>query len=206
MTTKRIFILILVIFSCAVLAFGQSGMLKRIVSKTDKLDFGAGGTVSIMGAPKGNIRIEPSERSEIDIDAEITLEATSEADLATLEKVTGFILEESLGAEVITSVGTHDAKYLKRIDKKFPKQLIGLPFSIDYVIKVPRYCDLRIENGTGDITVSGIEGALNINSLNGNTKLDLVSGGVTATFGKGYVFVTMPNRSWRGNAIDIALS
>jgi hypothetical protein len=181
-------------------------MLKRVVSKTDKLDFGAGGTVSIMGAPKGSIRIEPSERNEIDIDAEITLEAATEADLATLEKVTGFILEESLGTEVITSVGTHDAKYLKRIDKKFPKQLIGLPFSIDYVIKVPRYCDLRIDNGSGDITVSGVEGALNINSLSGNTKLDLVGGGVTATFGKGNVFVTMPNRSWRGNAIDIALA
>ena len=206
MTKKRIFILSLVIFSCALSAFGQSGSVKRVITKTDKLDFGAGGTVAIMGAPKGSIRIEPAKGNEIEISAEITLEAANEADLTMLQSVTSFILEESLGREVITSVGTHDAKYIKQVNKKFPKRLIGLPFSIDYVIKVPRYCDLQIDNGSGDITVSGIEGAIRINSLEGNSKLDLVGGGVNGTFGKGNVFVTMPNRSWRGNAVDIALA
>src|SRR6478672_940173 len=119
MKTKRICILILIIFSCALFAFGQSGMVKRVITKTDKLDFGAGGTVAIMGAPKGSIRIEPAKGNEIEINAEITLEASNEADLTTLEGVTSFILEESLGREVITSVGTHDAKYIKQVNKKF---------------------------------------------------------------------------------------
>jgi hypothetical protein len=206
MQTNRIFTLLLIVLSCAFIALGQSGNLKRVVTKTDKLDFGAGGTVAIMGAPKGSIRVEPAAGNEIEIDAEISLEAGSEADLALLEKVTGFILDESLGREVITSVGTHDRKYLKQVDKKFPKRLVGLPFSIDYVIKVPRYCDLQIDAGSGDLTVKGIEGALRINSLEGNVRLDLIGGGLTATFGKGNVFVTMPDRSWRGNAIDVALA
>lgn len=179
---------------------------KRIITKTDKLDFGVGGTVAIIGAPKGSVRVEASDRNEIEITAEVSLEATSEADLTVLEKVTGFVLEESVGRVAITSVGTHDPKYLKRMAKKFPKQLIGLPFRIDYLIKLPRYCDLQIDSGIGDVTVSGIEGAMRVNSLESNARLDLVGGGLSATFGKGTISVTMPNRSWRGNAIDIALA
>jgi hypothetical protein len=206
MSKNRIYALVLIVLSCAAAVIGQTGLVKRVVSKSDKLDFGAGGTVAIVGAPKGSIHVEAAQQNEIEVNAEITLQAASEADLDTLQKVTTFVLDESLGRVSITSLGTHDAKYIKRIAKKFPKNLIGLPFSIDYVIKVPRYCDLRIDGGSGDITVKGVEGSLGINSLEGNVRLDLVGGGVSATFGKGNVFVTMPDRSWRGNAIDIALA
>jgi len=206
MSKTRIYALVLVVLLYAAAAFGQTGLVKRVVSKSDKLDFGAGGTVAIVGAPKGSIRVEAAEQNEIEVNAEITLQAASEADLDTLQKVTSYVLDESLGRVAITSVGTNDAKYLKQVAKKFPKNLIGLPFIIDYVIKVPRYCDLRIDGGSGDITVKGVEGSLALNSLEGNVRLDLVGGGVSATFGKGNVFVTMPDRSWRGNAIDIALA
>jgi hypothetical protein len=198
--------LLLVTLSCALFASGQTGTLQRVITKTDKLDFGAGGTIAVIGAPKGSIRVETSGRNEIEISAEIKLEAASEDDLTALQNVTGFVLEESLGREVITSVGTHDRKYLKRVAKKFPKRLIGLPFSIDYVIKVPRYCDLQIDGGTGDITVSGVEGSLRINSLEGNARLELAGGGVNATFGKGNVLIAAPERSWRPSSIDVALA
>jgi hypothetical protein len=206
MSKNRIYALVLIVLLCAAAAFGQTGLVKRVVSKSDKLDFGAGGTVAIVGAPKGSIHVESTQQNEIEVNAEITLQAATEADLDTLQKVTSFILDESLGRVAITSLGTNDAKYIKQVAKKFPKNLIGLPFSIDYVIKVPRYCDLRIDGGSGDVTVKGVEGSLAINSLEGNARLDLVGGGVSATFGKGNVFITMPDRSWRGNAIDIALA
>jgi hypothetical protein len=206
MLKNRIYTLLFVTLACAALTVGQSGTLKRVVTKTDKLDFGAGGTVAVIGAPKGSIRVEASQRNEIEITAEVTIQAANEDDLMTLEKITGFVLQEDMGRVAINSVGTNDKKYLKQVAKKFPKKLIGLPFSIDYVIKVPRYCDLQIDGGSGDITVAGVEGALRINSLEGNAKLGLIAGGVNATFGKGDVFVTMPDRSWRGNAIDIALA
>jgi hypothetical protein len=206
MLKNRIYTLLFVTLACAALTVGQNGTLKRVVTKTDKLDFGAGGTVAVIGAPKGSIRVEASQRNEIEITAEVTIQAANEDDLMTLEKITGFVLQEDMGRVAINSVGTNDKKYLKQVAKKFPKKLIGLPFSIDYVIKVPRYCDLQIDGGSGDITVAGVEGALRINSLEGNAKLGLIAGGVNATFGKGDVFVTMPDRSWRGNAIDIALA
>ena len=206
MLKNRIYTLLFVTLACAALTVGQSGTLKRVVTKTDKLDFGAGGTVAVIGAPKGSIRVEASQHNEIEITAEVTIQAANEDDLMTLEKITGFVLQEDMGRVAINSVGTNDKKYLKQVAKKFPKKLIGLPFSIDYVIKVPRYCDLQIDGGSGDITVTGVEGALRINSLEGNARLGLIAGGVNATFGKGDVFVTMPDRSWRGNAIDIALA
>ncbi|HYJ91950.1 MAG TPA: hypothetical protein VEV84_11620 [Pyrinomonadaceae bacterium] len=191
---------------CACVLIAQGQTLKRVSTKTDKLDFGVGGTVAIMGAPSGSIRVEAAERNEIEITAEITLEAANEADLAALEKVTGFITDESPGRIAINSVGTNNSKYVKSVDKKFPKRLVGLPFSIDYVVKVPRYCDLQIDAGKGDLTVSGIEGALRINGLETNAALDLVGGGLTATFQKGNIIVKMPDRNWRGSGIDIALA
>src|SRR4051794_1891615 len=155
MNTKRIFVSFLAVLACAVCTSAQ---LSRVVTKTDKLDFGVGGTVAIIGAPKGSIRVEASSRNEIEITAEIMLQALTESDLATLEHVTSYVLDESLGRVAITSVGTHDSKYLKHVAKKFPKNLMGLPFSINYVVKVPHYCDLQIDNGIGDVSVIGIEG------------------------------------------------
>jgi hypothetical protein len=204
MTIKRTILLLLCVLALAAAVSSQT--LKRIVTKTDKLDFGAGGTVTVTGAPRGAIHIEPSTGDQVEITAEVHLEAASDSDLNTLEAVTGFVLQESLGSVSINTVGPNDKKYLKQVNKKFPKALIGLPFSIDYSIKVPRYCDLQIDGGVGDITVSGIEGNLRINSLESNTKLDLVGGGVSATFQRGKLLITMPDRSWRGNGLDIALA
>jgi hypothetical protein len=205
MTTKKLCLLALIAFACFGSSFAQSG-LSRIVTKTDKLDFGAGGTVAIMGAPNGSIRVEAAQRNEIEVTAEIELKASNEADLALLEKVTGFVLDESLGRVAINSVGTNDKKYLKQVSKKFPKNLIGLPFKIDYVVKVPRYTELQIDGGIGDINVSGVEGAIRINSIESATELNLIGGGVNGTFQKGSIKITMPDRSWRGNAVDIALA
>lgn len=196
-------IFVLLAFACAVVA--QSAYLKRTTVKTDRLDFGAGGTVSIVGAPVGSIRVEAAAGNEVQIEATIELQASTEADLAKLAQVTNFTLDETPGRVGIVSTGTHDRKFLKQVAKKFPKELLNLPFRIDYVVHVPRYCDLQVDGGKGDITVAGIEGALKINSLESNANLALVGGGVTATFGAGTVDVTMPDRSWRGNAIDISL-
>jgi hypothetical protein len=206
MKIRALKILLLALSLCAGSVLGQAPVMKRVTTKTDKLDFGAGGTVAIVGAPRGSIRVEPAARNEIEITAEIELEASTEEDLATLASVTGFVLQESNTKTAIISVGTHDAKYLKRTVKKFPKKLVGLPFRIDYLIKLPRYCDLQIDNGSGDILVRGIEGAIRINSLESTARLDLVGGGLNATFGKGNVIVTMPDRSWRGGAIDVSIA
>lgn len=180
--------------------------ITRTSTKTDRFDFGAGGTVSIIGAPTGSITVVGGARNEFEITAEIEIQAGSEADLNRLAQVTTFVVEESLGRVSITSVGTHNKIGDKKAWKKFPKALLGLPFRIDYVVHLPQYCDLDINGGKGDINISGVEGSLKITSVESNAKLNLIGGGVVATFGSGTLDITMPNRSWRGNAIDAALS
>ena len=189
------------------LAFAQTQpMLKRTTVKSDKFDFGAGGTVTIAGAPMGSITVEGWNQNQIEISAEITVEAVTEADLDRLSKVIGFQLDDSRGRVGILSVGLNNKKYVKSVDKKFPKNLMGNPYRIDYVVKVPRYCDVEIDGGKGDLAVSGVDGALKINFLETNAKLNLVGGGVLAVFGKGDVDVSIPTRSWRGRFADIQLA
>ncbi|MEQ1762975.1 MAG: hypothetical protein ABL984_07515 [Pyrinomonadaceae bacterium] len=196
----------LLIIAILLLTFSASAQLKRSTIKTDKLDFGSGGTISIQGAPKGSITVEGWSKNEVEISAEIIVEAATDADLEKLSKVTGFQLDESTGRVGIISLGTHDKKYVKTIDKKFPKELMGNAYRIDYVLKVPRYSDVQIDGGVGDLKVSNVEGALKINYLETNAKLDLVGGGVLAVFGKGEVDISIPTRSWRGRFADVQLA
>jgi hypothetical protein len=191
--------------STAVLAQSPQ-LLKRTTTKSDKFDFSSGGTVAIVGAPAGSITVEGWKNNQVEITAEIEVQAGSEADLAKIAQVTTFVLQESLGRTGIISTGTHDKKFLKSVDKKFPKQLIGLPFRIDYHVKVPHYTDLDIDGGTGDLNISGVEGMMKINYLKTNAKLDLVGGGISATFGTGDIEIVVPNRSWRGRLADVQLA
>jgi hypothetical protein len=139
---------------CAITAFSQTApqLLKRTTYKNDRFEFGVGGTVAIVGAPQGSIKVEGWSKNEIEINATIELQAPTESDLSKLAEVTGFATEESLGRTGIISLGVHDKKTLKKA--KLPKNLFGLPFRIDYDIKVPRFCDLQIDSGSGDLTES----------------------------------------------------
>ena len=181
-------------------------MLTRTTTKTDRLDFGAGGTLVVAGAPKGSITVEGWDNREVEITAEIIVEGANEADLDRLSKVVGFSLEESTGRVGIVSVGPNDKKYLKTVDKNFPKTLLKNPYRIDYVIKVPRYTDLEIDGGAGDLAISGIDGSMKVNYIETNAKLELVGGGLLAVFGKGDVEISVPTRSWRGRFADVQLA
>ena len=202
-----LFLSFLVVFLFVADASAQTPkMLKRTTTKTDRLSFGAGGTIAIVGAPKGSITVEGWSNREVEITAEIVVEGATEADLDRLSKVVGFSLEESTGRVAIVSAGTNDKKYIKQIDKNFPKALMGNPYRIDFVIKVPRYSDLQIDGGSGDLAVSGVDGAMKVNYLETKAKLDLIGGGLMAVFGKGDVEISVPTRSWRGRFADVQLA
>src|SRR5215217_1617754 len=162
----------------AVTSLSQTTFLKRTTSKTDKFDFGAGGTVAIVGAPTGSISIEGWQKPEVEITAEIEMQAPTEADLSKLAEITGFALDQSLGRASIISIGSHLGKN-KSGKSKLPKNLVGLPFRIDYTIKVPRYCDLEVDGGKGDLNITAVEGTMRINYLNSEAHLDLLGGNVT---------------------------
>ncbi|MFL6468557.1 MAG: hypothetical protein ACJ72Z_11425 [Pyrinomonadaceae bacterium] len=207
MKTKQILLLLAIVISFSLSAFPQNaGLIKRTTYKSDKLEFGVGGTLSVVGAPNGSIRIEGWSERSIEISAEIEIQAATEADLDRLSKVTGFITEESLGRTGIVSVGTHDKHYVKSVDKKFPKTLFGLPFKIDFVIKVPKYCELIVDGGKGNLSIAGVEGNMKINYLESDANLQLVGGAIIATIGAGNVDLTIPTRGWRGSFADVQVA
>jgi len=208
MKTQTIFrVLLLAAFIVAVcsVSFSQS-LLKRTTFKNDKFDFGVGGTVSIIGAPNGSISVEGWQRPEIEISAEIEVQAPTEADLAKLFEVTGFALNEGLGRVAIISVGNHLSGGKGANKVKLPKNLVGLPFRIDYKVKVPHYCDLEINGGDGDLSISGVEGTMRVNYLKTNAKIDILTGSVAATFGTGTVNIIVPYRNWHSRSANVQLA
>ncbi|MBV9214638.1 MAG: hypothetical protein JO053_00560 [Acidobacteria bacterium] len=184
----------------------QPTMLRRTTQKTDKFDFGAGGTISIVGAPNGSIRIEGSNTNEVEITADVELQAPTEADLAALGQLTGFILDQSIGRVSIISGGAHNKFGMKRLPKNIGKNLLTLPFRIDYSIKVPHYCDLEVDGGKGDLAISGVEGAMKINFVETNAKIEVISGATIATFGSGTADIGIGTKGWKARAavIDMA--
>lgn len=184
----------------------RSPLVKRTTYKSEKINFGAGGTVTIVGAPFGSITVEGWSKNEIEVQAEIEIEGASEADLALLAGVNGFVVDEDFGHARIVAVGTHDRDYMKRAAKKFPKQLLNVPFKIDFRVKVPNYTDLEINGGKGDLTLAAVEGAMFIKFLESNARLDLAGGAIDATFGSGRVDVRIARPSWRGRMLNVALA
>src|SRR5690606_9538537 len=179
----KIILLFLLISGFTFTAVAQEPrVIKRTTFKEDRLSFGVGGTISVIGAPHGSIRVEGWSEREVEISAEIEVQAGSEADLERIAKVTGFVMDESLGRLSIVTVGTHDKKAIRKLDKRFPKKLLGTPFRVNYVLRVPQYTDLVIDGGVGDLHIAGVEGTLRVNFLDTNADIALVGGGLLANF------------------------
>jgi hypothetical protein len=180
--------------------------LTRTTTRHEVRRFGYGSALTILGAPAGAITIEAWTRNEVDITAEIELRADTEEDLARLAEVNGFLLDEDSNHLRILTTGTHDKATIKRAAKGFPKKLIGLPWKIDYRIRVPAITDIEIDAGRGPIKLSGVEGAIRLTVLEGDLTLNPAGGLLTATVGAGKVNIALASRNWRGAGADIRLA
>ncbi len=176
----------------------------KTMSKTAR--FGPGGTISLVGAPNGGISVEGWEKNEVAVEAEIVVYAENEEDAKRIASVTGFVLNEDIVSLKIHSVGTHNKKYLKKADRKFPKSLRGNPFEINYKLYVPHFSDLQIDGGKGGLKLKDVEGTFRVNYLESDAVLRLVGGNVSIIVGKGSVDVTIATRSWRGRNADVQLA
>jgi hypothetical protein len=180
-------------------------LLTRTISRHEVRRFGYGGTITVAGAPRGSITIEGWAKNEVDITAEIELQAATEEDLARLAAVNGFALDDDVNHLSLLTTGMHDKSYMKKAAKGFPKQLLGLPWKIDYRLRVPVATELEINGGVGPIILSGVEGAIRLSAPQTDATLTLTGGIVTATIASGTVKVRIASRSWRGSGVDIKL-
>jgi hypothetical protein len=181
-------------------------LMTRTTARHETYRLPFGGTVTLSGAPAGSIIIEGWQRSEIDITASIELQAPTAADLDRLAAVNTFVVDVDTNHIRILTTGSHDRVFMKRVAKNFPKSLIGLPWKIDYHIKLPALTDMDIDAGNGPISLSGVEGALRLNALSSMADLSLTGGLVSATIQTGTVNLRIPGHSWHGLGSEIRLA
>lgn len=201
MNKKRFELCLLLVVAFSITAFAQT----RTTTKTDKFDFGSGGTVTITGAPNGSVKVVGWQKNEIEVIATIGIEATNDTDFAKLAEVTGFVADESTIRAAIGSIGPHNKFGLKKLPKDFPKGLLATPFRIDYEIRVPRYTDLEIDGGMGELSISGVEGSMLVNFLEAKAYVEIVTGITTLTVGKGTLDLAFGARGWRGRSATVSV-
>lgn len=181
-------------------------LVKRTTTRHESLRLGYGGTVTIVGAPTGSLTIEGWQRSEVEVIAEIELQAPTTQDLDRLAPLNNMAIDEDANHIRIITTGTHDKKFLKRAAKDLPKSLIGLPWKVDYHIKVPALTDLAIDSGNGPIKLSGVEGSIRLNALQSDAELWLTGTDVSVLIQTGTINISIPARAWRGLGAEIKLA
>ncbi|MCA1594587.1 MAG: hypothetical protein LC754_18560 [Acidobacteria bacterium] len=180
--------------------------LKRTATRKETRRLGYGGALTLYGAPEGSITVEGWAKSEVEITADVEISANTEEELARLAAVNGFVLDDDVNHLRVTTIGTHDRKYMKRVARDFPKKLLGLPWKIDYHVRVPAITDLEIYAGRGGLTISGVEGAMRLNAGEGQSELAFTGGDVEATIERGPVTLRVPSRNWRGRGLSLRLA
>ena len=181
-------------------------LLKRTTTRHEVRRLGFGGSVTIYGAPEGSITVEAWQKSEVEITADIEQSAGTEEELTRLAAVNGFVVDEDVNHLRLMTVGVHDRKYVKRVARDLPKNLLAMPWKIDYHLRVPSSCDLEIYSGRGALSVSNVEGALRVNAGEGGASFTLAGGDVEATLKGGPVRVRVLARSWRGQGMSVRLA
>lgn len=182
-------------------------LLKRTTTRRELKRLGYGGSVTIVGAPEGSVTVEAWDRSEVEITAEAEQSADTEENLTRLAALNTFNVDDDVNHVRVLTLGLHDSKYAKRAARGLPKNLLSMPWRIDYRVKVPAACDVEISAGRGALVVSGVEGALRVNAGGGPGSLFALTGGdVEATLASGPVTVRPAARNWRGRGLSLRVA
>src|SRR5258705_2654612 len=184
----------------------RTPQLVRTTTRHDLRRLAYGGTLTIIGPPDSSITIEGWQRNEVDVSAEIQLRADTEANLDLLAAVNTFVVDEDANHLRVMSTGTHDKVFMRSVAKKFPKTLLGLPWRIDFRIRVPFAIDLDINAGRGPISISGVEGNVQLSASESVTNLKLTGGTLSATIAIGALKLEIPARSWRGVGATVQIA
>ena len=180
---------IAIVVCCAVFVT-DAQVLKRTTTKTESIPIGPGSTFSIMGAPMGDISVEAAAGSTVELTATIEVQAMSEADLAGAAALTGYVTQEELGRVGIVSIGSDTRRKFTNEEKKLIKRLQGLPYRIDYTVKLPKYTSVEIDGGVGKISLFGTEGQHKIKGVDSDLRVT-ASGSTFINLMKGKVHVEL---------------
>ncbi|CAN5370979.1 hypothetical protein BH20ACI2_BH20ACI2_16490 [soil metagenome] len=76
-------------------------------------------------------------------------------------------------------------------------------WSVSYQILVPRSTNLNLKAHNGGISISGVDGSSEFETINGGLNISNVSGSVKGRTTNGGVNVALSGNSWRGSGLDL---
>lgn len=76
-------------------------------------------------------------------------------------------------------------------------------WSVSYQILVPRATNLNLKAHNGGISISGVDGSSEFETVNGGLNISNVSGSVKGRTTNGGVNVLLSGSSWRGSGLDV---
>jgi len=141
----------------------------------------ASGSLAVDAGRNGGIKVKGSERSDILVRACVQAWGTSEE------------AARSLLSGVKISTGS-------LIKADAPEENY---WSVSYEILVPRNIDLNLKAHNGGISIGGVKGRLEFETLNGGLHLAEIAGDVKGRTTNGGVHVNLAGNRWDGSGLDL---
>lgn len=137
--------------------------------------------LDVDGERNGGIRVKGENRNDILIRACVQTTGETEAEAQRIAKAIRIETGSQIRAENTPEEG----------------------WSVSYEILVPRQTDLKLLAKNGGISISGVDGTMNFETVNGGIHLDDAAGDVKGRTTNGGVHVTLSGDSWKGSGLDL---
>lgn len=143
----------------------------------------AGGTINVDGRQNGGISVKGEDRSDVAIRACVqTWAATDEAARSAASAVR---INTSGTIKADSSSGDHN-------------------WSVSYELRVPRASNLNLTAHNGGISITGVRGDVEFETMNGGVFLSQDGGHFKGRTTNGGVFVKLAGNTWSGSGLSVA--
>ncbi len=150
-----------------------------------ELNASAGGTINVDGRTNGGISVKGEDRSDVLVRACIQAWGRTEEAAKTA------------AANIrISTAGTIQADGPDNNNKE-------MGWSVSYEIRAPRNSNISLTAHNGGISVQGIDGNAEFETMNGGVFLSDVAGSFKGKTTNGGVFVKLAGSSWKGAGLDV---
>jgi hypothetical protein len=153
------------------------GGIKATDTWTRTYAVGGAGVEVIVVNLNGKVQVEAADGDKVEVKAELTARAGTEAAAKDLLKQVQ-IVDEATATRV---------RIQTRHQKTFGRQGV----TVTYTLRVPRAVKVNLETVNGGISVAGIEGGTRAESTNGSVECRLLAGGVKASSTNGSIKVDL---------------
>ena len=144
-----------------------------------------GGQIRVDGKQNGGVSVKGWDRNEILVRAQITAQAPTEDEARALVSE----------VRVMTGGANIYADGPTTRDRRW--------WAVSYEVFVPRQSDLALKAHNGGISIDGVRGAMDFDTLNGGISLRDVGGKIKGRTTNGGLSVRLSGNRWEGEGMDV---